>query len=182
MIPLYILGLLKTYGPQHGYSIKKLIAEQLADFTQIKLPTIYYHLEKMAANGLLTAVADKNGIRPEKTVYSITEKGFASFMRNLHKLADFRYQPSFPADGVFFFFQYLENEELVRQLHKYHADLKASIMTLQEHRKESIQHIPDEYRPYAEIIFSHHEHHYQAEADWISESLNRLKKRRHHDK
>ena len=55
MIPLYILGMLLRYGPQHGYQIKKLLAEQLADFTDIKLPTIYYHLEKMEASGLITA-------------------------------------------------------------------------------------------------------------------------------
>ena len=45
MIPLYILGLLLRFGPQHGYQIKKLLEEQLEDFTQIKLPTVYYHLE-----------------------------------------------------------------------------------------------------------------------------------------
>jgi len=50
-----ILGLLQRFGPQHGYYIKKLISEELADFTQIKLPTIYYHLEKMNADGLLFA-------------------------------------------------------------------------------------------------------------------------------
>ena len=38
MIPLYILGFLLRYGPQHGYQIKKLISEQMADFTSIKLP------------------------------------------------------------------------------------------------------------------------------------------------
>ena len=35
MIPLYILGLLLRFGPQHGYQIKKLLEEQLEDFTQI---------------------------------------------------------------------------------------------------------------------------------------------------
>uniref|UniRef100_UPI000AEE63EC PadR family transcriptional regulator n=1 Tax=Clostridium sp. NkU-1 TaxID=1095009 RepID=UPI000AEE63EC len=66
MIPLYILGLLQRYGPQHGYQIKKIIAEQLSDFTQIKLPTIYYHLEKMETDGLLSANREKSGSRPEK--------------------------------------------------------------------------------------------------------------------
>ena len=31
MIPLYILGLLLRFGPQHGYQIKKLLEEQLED-------------------------------------------------------------------------------------------------------------------------------------------------------
>jgi DNA-binding PadR family transcriptional regulator len=61
MIPFYILGLLQRFGPQHGYQLKKIIGEQLSDFTQIKLPTIYYHLEKMEADGLLAANSEKPG-------------------------------------------------------------------------------------------------------------------------
>ncbi len=68
MIPLYILGLLLRLGPQRGYQIKKLMEEQLEDFTQIKLPMVYYHLEKMEIAGLVTAHRDKQGACPEKTV------------------------------------------------------------------------------------------------------------------
>lgn len=103
IIRLYILGLLQRYGPQHGYHIKKLIAEQLADFTQIKLPTIYYHLDKMAAEGLLSASSKKDGARPEKTVYTITEKGVAVCREYLDEMLRFEYRPVFSSDGVFFF-------------------------------------------------------------------------------
>ena len=61
MIPLYVLGLLQRYGPQHGYQLKKTISEELEDFTQIKLPTIYYHLEKMESQGLFTCSTEKAG-------------------------------------------------------------------------------------------------------------------------
>ena len=64
MIPLYVLGLLQRYGPQHGYQLKKNISEELEDFTQIKLPSIYYHLEGMAKNGLLSASSEKTDNRP----------------------------------------------------------------------------------------------------------------------
>ena len=69
MILIYILGLLIRFGPQHGYQLKKTIAGQLADFTQIKLPNIYYHLEKMQMEGLVSASTEKDTGRPEKTVY-----------------------------------------------------------------------------------------------------------------
>ena len=68
IIPFYILGLLQRFGPQHGYQIKKIISEQLADFTQIKLPVIYYHLEKMTQDELISPDCEKNGNRPEKTL------------------------------------------------------------------------------------------------------------------
>ncbi|HWQ73066.1 MAG TPA: PadR family transcriptional regulator [Desulfitobacteriaceae bacterium] len=72
-------GLLLRFGSQHGYQIKKLIEEQLEDFTQIKLPTVYYHLEKMEAAGLVTAHRDKQGTRPEKTVYQVSSAGTDKF-------------------------------------------------------------------------------------------------------
>ncbi len=104
MIPLYILGLLQRFGPQHGYQIKKIIAEQLADFTQIKLPTIYYHLEKMETDGLLSANREKPEGRPEKTIYTITDKGIVAFKNLIAGLIEFEYRPTFPSDGVFYFF------------------------------------------------------------------------------
>ena len=82
MVPLYILGLLTRYGPQHGYQIKKIIAESLADFTQIKLPTIYYHLTKMAENGLLSAASEKTGARPEKNRIQPDGQGRRSIPRD----------------------------------------------------------------------------------------------------
>ena len=46
-VPIYILGFLMRFGSMHGYKLKQLISRQVADFTQIKLLSIYYHLEKM---------------------------------------------------------------------------------------------------------------------------------------
>jgi DNA-binding PadR family transcriptional regulator len=63
---IVILDLLQRYGPKHGYQIKKIISEQLSDFTQIKLPTIYYHLEKMATDKMLSTSIEKESSRPEK--------------------------------------------------------------------------------------------------------------------
>lgn len=80
MIPLYILGFLLRYGPQHGYQIKKRMSEQMADFTNIKLPTIYYHLEKMERDGLISAEELREGLRPEKRVYQITPEGKERFL------------------------------------------------------------------------------------------------------
>ena len=88
MIPLYILGLLLRFGPQHGYQIKKLLAEQLEDFTQIKLPTIYYHLEKMEEAGLIISQNAKEGTRPEKKVYHVSESGCKRFRELLYRTLD----------------------------------------------------------------------------------------------
>jgi DNA-binding PadR family transcriptional regulator len=175
MIPLYILGLLQRFGPQHGYQIKKIIAEQLSDFTQIKLPTIYYHLEKMRIDGLISASSEKPGNRPEKTIYSVTDKGVEEFHNMLKGLLNFDYRPTFPSDGIFYFSEHLETREITDQLKNYIEKLKAAIAVIQNHRNETLQFVPNNnMKKMVKIIFSHHEHHYRAELNWAIESLDTL--------
>jgi len=174
MVSLYLLGLLLRFGPQHGYQIKKTIAEQLSDFTQIKLPTIYYHLTKMEADGLLSASSEKPGSRPEKTVYTITEKGRAAYARMLQGLTQEEYRPTFPADAVFYFSDHFTPEEMTRYLQRRMEALEESLGVIARHRAETLPYVPDEAKAMVEIIFSHHEHHYRAELAWAGEALRKL--------
>lgn len=175
IIPLYILGLLQRFGPQHGYQIKKIIAEQLSDFTQIKLPIIYYHLEKMENDGLLSASSEKPGGRPEKTVYAVTDKGVEAFRNRLAGLLDFEYRPAFPSDGAFYFSEYLETKDISEHLKSYIEKLQRTINSIAKHKSVTMQHVPDDAKTMVNIIFSHHQRHYQAELDWAVETLNNLK-------
>ena len=174
MIQLYVLGLLQRFGSQHGYQIKKISTEQLSDFTEIKLPTIYYHLEKMEAEGLLLANREKPGSRPEKTVYTITDKGIEVFRNILAELLEFEYRPTFPSDGVFYFSDHIETAKIKGHLDIYIKKLEKTLTTVQKHKKESLQSVPDEMKMMANLLFSHHEHHYRAELDWAKEALNQL--------
>ncbi|MDP4153703.1 MAG: PadR family transcriptional regulator [Bacillota bacterium] len=175
MIPLYILGLLLRFGPQHGYQIKKLIEEQLEDFTQIKLPTVYYHLEKMEAMGLITAQHDKQGARPEKTVYSINSAGADKFQELLVQKLKIEYRPTFDIDGVLYFKDSLEEGTLAENLSLHIANMKKVLAKLKMHKENTISYIPVAYRTSANIIFEHHIHHYKAELAWAEQSLNQLK-------
>ncbi|WP_088187115.1 PadR family transcriptional regulator [Desulfosporosinus sp. FKA] len=87
-IPFYLLNLLLRYGPQLGYRLNKIIEEEISDFSKIKLPTIYYHLDKLKEKEYVTETLDKDRNRPEKFVYSITEMGkeyFNELFINLKK-------------------------------------------------------------------------------------------------
>lgn len=181
MIPLYILGLLQRFGPQHGYQIKKTIGDELSDFTQMKLPTIYYHLEKMEAQGLLTAVRDKPGSRPEKTIYGVTKEGEAAFSKMLFELLDFQYRPSFEADGVFYFADCLDRAEIIKSLEAYAHKLQETVRHIEAHLQEALCLVPDADKPMAQIIFSHHLRHYEAELEWATESLQAMKGAQSHD-
>ena len=46
---------------------------------------------------------------------------------------------------------------------------------MNRHKQETLPFIPEESQPMVEIIFSHHEHHYQAEMDWVEQTLVKLK-------
>ncbi len=178
MIPLYILGLLLRFGPQHGYQVKKTIAEQLSDFTQIKLPTIYYHLEKMESEGLLEAAREKPGARPEKTVYTITEAGKKAFGTLLDELLQTEYRPAFPADGLFYFAEHLQAEALNEYLKRTVVRLTRAVETIQKHKNETLAYVPEDSKTMVEIIFSHHETHYLAELNWARESLDRMERKK----
>lgn len=175
MIPLYILGILRRFGPQHGYNIKKMISEQCSDFTQIKLPVIYYHLEKMEAAGLLSASQTQEGSRPEKTVYTITAKGHKAFTEKLEKLLSFEYRPAFPSDSVFFFSDSLDNESIRGKLAGYIKTLDIIISSIEGHQAQAYEHVPEgETKASADIIFSHHLLHYRAEREWASQAIKTL--------
>lgn len=178
IIPFYILGLLQRFGPQHGYQIKKIISEQLADFTQIKLPVIYYHLEKMTQDELILPDCEKDGNRPEKTVYSVTDKGKKKFLQMLGQLQEFDYRPVFEADGVFYFSEYLDSGQVSKKLRAYGEKLTNSIQAIEKHRNESMAFIPEEFRSSADIIFEHHLLHYRAEQAWVEKSISILEEKK----
>jgi DNA-binding PadR family transcriptional regulator len=171
MIPLYVLGLLLRFGPQHGYNIKKLIGEQLADFTQINLPTIYYHLERMANAGLISASVMKPGARPEKTVYEITEQGRREFISLLKGTLIFEYRPTFFSDATFYFYDHLERYEIAENLQTHIGKMENTILRLEEHKRQTLQYLPEEYCNMASIIFDHHLLHFEAELKWAKQSL-----------
>ena len=182
MIPLYIIGLLLRFGPQHGYQIKKLMEEQLEDFTQIKLPTVYYHLEKMETAGLITANRNKQGVRPEKTVYQVSNTGADKFKELLHQTLQIKYRPTFDIDGTFYFSDSLDSSAFLDSLSRHIASLTRTLNGLEIHRKETIEHIPENYKASANIIFEHHILHYKAELTWAEQSLNTLKEAKTYDK
>ena len=175
MIPLYILGLLGRFGPQHGYQIKKLVEEQLADFTRIKLPTIYYHLEKMEKAGLVLARAGKDGARPEKMVYSISPQGEVHFKDLLHETLDMQYRPTFDVDAAFYFSDHLDSGELLAGLEKHVQNLKQSLQRIEEHRSLTLPHLPHSMRISADIIFEHHAAHYRAEIGWAEKAAHHIR-------
>lgn len=127
-----LLGLLLEM-PMYGQQIREVIEthhDLLAD--SIKKPTIYYQLERLAADGYLEirretveapgpgAAHEDVGMR-ERDIYYITEAGrsyFYSLLRNM--LSTYKQRPS-DVDVCFFFLHHLSGREAASLLEVRHS-------------------------------------------------------------
>ena len=153
-----------------------MIKEQRADFTQIKLPTIYYHLERLESAGLVTAQTGQEGSRPEKKVYCISQEGSAQFAALLHQELELRYRPTFEADALFYFSDHISPQALLDGLARHIEQLRVSIDRIAAHRAETLAYMPEDMRPYADCIFEHHAAHYPAELAWAEKFIQTIKR------
>ena len=176
--PLYILGFLSRYGPQHGYRLKQFL-EHISDFASLKLPTIYYHLEKMEKKGLISAAQEKDGKRPEKWVYTITPDGQEAFQELLKNAASSSYRGEFLLDAVLFFSEFMEIQHVLDALTCQLERCEKVLQRIEEHKEEVLQHQPEWSKVFTKAIFSHHEYHHRAELMWLQETVNELVKYAH---
>ncbi|MEQ8176239.1 MAG: PadR family transcriptional regulator [Syntrophomonadaceae bacterium] len=173
-VPFYLLGLLIRFGPQHGYSLKQSISLGIADFAKIKLPTIYYHLERMAGDGFLSASTDRDGNRPEKTVYAVTEQGREYFKKLSQQILVESYQPEFNLDGLLYFSDLMDSKKLIEGLLKRRERLNRQHLYIKQHYEDTINGIPPDSIKWAAFIFKHHLSHFEAEIEWINKVVAEL--------
>lgn len=95
---LLLLGLLSSH-PQHGYQINEFIEQNLGRVSQMKKATAYAMLARLESAGLVAAEEDREGNRPTRRVYSITEPGLQELASLLERiLAQPEYEP--PAGDI----------------------------------------------------------------------------------
>lgn len=176
-IPFYILGLLIRYGSQSGYSLKQIIERDISDFAKIKLPTIYYHLDKLKDKGYVNYITDKDGNRPEKQVCSITPEGKLYFKELFNKMLMENPIFEFSLDGILYFKDNISNSDLSIALSSKIHNLESQLKLLEIHKIKTLDVMSNEEIAFcAESIFDHHHMHIQTEIQWIKKVLKGLKK------
>ncbi|PID89683.1 MAG: PadR family transcriptional regulator [Bacteroidia bacterium] len=181
-VPLYILGFLIKHGPQHGYKLKQVITEEVSRFAQIKQPTIYYHLERMAKNGLVTFKAEQEGNRPERSVYRITRKGRTSFLEHLNNALKKRYVPEFILDAPLYFLKSLDTNKTIDALEKHAKTIDGMISEFLLYSTEVLLSLEGIDATMMRSILNHHIYHYQVELKWAHETIKYLEKIREDEK
>lgn len=172
--PLFILGFLLRYGSMHGYKMKKLLDEQVADFTSIKTSNLYYHLNKMMKNGYIKGEIEPQSEKPNKTIYTITNKGKKEFDSLLLASLNDNTKFNFLIDNALFFNDYLENKKYKEGIEIKLDKMKKQLKNIILHKKSALTHVPDEYKVYSKMIFSHHELHIKAEIEWLEKIKDML--------
>lgn len=155
---LLLLGLLRRED-MHGYRLNDLIERHLPFSTDIKKPTAYYLLDKLAAEGALTEheEADPDGSRPPRKTYAITEAGEKRFRRLLRDTLRSAEPPTYPIDTAVLFLDALAPEEAIGLLNERRSHLQQQIDVLRR--------APDHGIP-LRLIFEHNIAHLQAELTW----------------
>lgn len=167
---LLLLGVLRQ-RQMHGYELHEFINRDLAFCTDIKKPTAYHLLQKMAEQGWIVEIPESNPPtnRPPRTVYQLTDKGESVFLDHLRtNLAT--YAPSyFNGDVGIAFIEALPAEEACSLLEQRKIDL--------QHALQAISH------PHAEahgkggmfLIIEHQKRHLQAELDWLDTVIQHIR-------
>ncbi|MGA2547401.1 MAG: PadR family transcriptional regulator [Rectinemataceae bacterium] len=169
-VPFYILGFLIRLGPLHGYQLKAHIELEARDFAKIRLPNLYYHLGSMREKGWVESKREKEGSRPEKDIFSITDEGRSKFGELLERALAEPVDWDFPLDGALFFSKGRSAKRIERELAAAEARATAALESLAAHRKEVLAEVPQGFRDVAGLILSHHERHYATEREWLAEA------------
>lgn len=104
---LILLGLLKD-GEKHPYEIKTIVDEQFQQIAQITAGTVYYTLNRLEKELCVSKKRIKGSNRPDKYVYSITEKGEKKFKELLKKCFFVEDRPYFNFNVGLYFSKYIE--------------------------------------------------------------------------
>jgi DNA-binding PadR family transcriptional regulator len=168
---LMVLGLLKR-GPQHGYELHRIVVAHGALYADLKKPTLYHLLERLARLGLVDLRTEDGarGPRGERLVYSLTPAGDAEFRRLLRELVA-RYAPvPMAIEMAVSFLAYVPVAEAIALLEARAADVAAQRRALDAQLEEVRRR-----GAFAALSGDHLLALADAEAGWIAHAIARLR-------
>ncbi len=169
---LLILGVLQFKSPAHGYEIRRELESWRAEqWAHIAYGSIYFALNKMAAEGLLeTAGTDQVGNRPARTLYTITDAGKQEFQRLLRDYWWDRKPFIDPFQVALTFMNKMPREELLRALRFRRDHLRAFLDAFgpQVLVPDIPRHIAENFR----LAMAHEE----VELRWTEETIEKIER------
>ena len=164
MRQLLLLGLLLD-GKKHGYQLNEYFKHTLSLCADMKKSTAYYILNKLEKDGYVVQETERQGNRPERRVYELTEMGRSLFYELLRQnLGDFS-QTYYDDDiGIAFMDQLPINE--ARQLLETKRDKLLAVLN-------QFNQVPAHEGSWRFVI-DHNITHLEAEVSWLERVLQEL--------
>lgn len=164
---LLLLGFLRR-EQAHGYRLNEFIEREMATCLDIKKPTAYFLLDKMAQRGWITRRETRAGNRPPRRVYRLTAKGEAEYQKLLRENLRSFIAAKFPGDVGLAYADDLDPQEVLPLLAERRSALEAQL--------EETRHVP----PHAglpQLLVDHQVRHLEAELTWLDEVIAKFKKK-----
>lgn len=161
---LLLLGLLRQ-SEMHGYKIIEFIERDLAICTDLKKPTAYFLLDKMAQNGWISWTEERDGNRPPRRIYQITPDGEDQFQKLLRESLA-HYEPfKFTNDIALAFADGLPHVELMELLEQ----RRAALVSVVEAARLAPAH-----KGFIQLVVDHQLIHLESELKWMDSLVSRL--------
>jgi len=161
---LILLGILLD-GKTHGYRLNEYVIHAMSLYTEIKKSKVYYTLEKLEKDGYVEHETEKEGKRPERRVYQITEKGKSYFLQLLRDNLGGFTRTYYNDDVGIGFMDRFPAVEVRKLLKKKRGKIQSILKQLQE--------VPDHTGNWNYAI-GHNITHLKADLDWIDSILSNL--------
>jgi DNA-binding PadR family transcriptional regulator len=168
---LLVLGAVKIFQPVHGYDVRReLLTWGVADWAHVQPGSIYHHLRTLERDRMLSvAGVDKEGARPARTSYQLTDDGDGEFSRMLRET--FWRVTGRPEDlmAALCFLPFLSREEAI-------AALESRLNQINDVTRGMSFWSPEAYKPeHVREVFLLSGAQIRAEADWARELIERLR-------
>jgi DNA-binding PadR family transcriptional regulator len=164
---LLVLGLLKLRD-MHGYQLGDLIDKRLKYLTDLKKPTLYNILAKLETEGLVTKTASREGNRPERFTYHLSNQGEARFQNLLRANLRETHPVYFNDDMGLLFLSELPVPQAELYLNEKATALDRQIAEMTHALERHAQGTP------ASFTLRHHVIHLEAERTWLEELRGQL--------
>jgi DNA-binding PadR family transcriptional regulator len=149
---LFILGVIAN-EPTNPYSLCKLVNYNRRNLrTRIPDQTIFSMIKMLNKKGLISGKRQKNGLMPDMTVYSITQKGEKLLKQNLMLCLSAPEDPLTNLVLSLMLICYLDKAEAVKALIEYREKIKVDIAT----RKKLLSAVDQDSSPFTRLISARH--------------------------
>lgn len=177
---LLVLGVVRESGPVHGYYVRRaLLARGATEWANVAPGSIYNALKTLVREELLEVMGtDRQGARPERTMYRLTAAGEQEFTRLLRENLRQSRLPNHPLLAGLAFLPLVPRTELAETVRARAEQLRAEAADCREMQGDILgsdpadggipHHVAESYRLLATLL--------EGEAAWAADLAERLEK------